>query len=87
MLAEDYEKFKALRGTPPSEIKLRRKIDVGGVSDIWLASHPSLDFPFVVKYAKETVTNNKYLLGQFEREYEAAQTIVDHHLLVLSIAI
>lgn len=80
MLAEDYEKFKKLRGTPPSEISLKQKIDIGGVSDIWLATHPSLDFPFVVKYSKDTVKNNLYLYGQFEREFEAVQTICEHHI-------
>ena len=75
----ELQQFIQLKGTPPSEIKLRKKIDVGGVSDIWLATHPSQSRPFIVKYAKTATNDNLYLQGQFEREFEVSQTLIKRH--------
>ena len=76
---KELEQFIKLRGTPPSDIKLKKKIDAGGVSDIWLATHPSQSQPFIVKYAKSMTQDNLYLQGQFEREFEASQVLIKRH--------
>ncbi len=61
-----------LRGVPPENVKLIKRLSAGGVAELWLASHPDLAEPFVVKYARYTCEGNDYILGQFEREYEAS---------------
>ena len=72
--------LKLLRGTPPAEIQLRKRIGRGGVSDLWIASHEAVAHPFIVKYSRHPATQNPYILGQFEREYEASCALSAHGL-------
>lgn len=65
-----------LRGVSPADVKLMKRVAKGGVSDLWLGIYPQVNMPFIVKYSHESATNNRYILGQFEREYEASQALV-----------
>ncbi|MBQ1267142.1 MAG: serine/threonine protein kinase [Proteobacteria bacterium] len=69
---ENIQSLNLLQGVPPDEVKLAKRQSVGGVSEIWLATHPLHPAPFVVKYSKYTCAGNDYIRGQFEREYEAS---------------
>lgn len=60
---------------PPSEIRFVRQLAKGGVSLIWLVEHDAVASPFVLKYSQIPVTNNPYLEGQFEREYQASRSL------------
>lgn len=71
----ELEALRSLRGTAPSDIKLRKAISSGGVSDLWLATHPKVRTPFIVKYGRYAATHNTYIYGQFEREFETSQAL------------
>ncbi|MBQ1925418.1 MAG: serine/threonine protein kinase, partial [Proteobacteria bacterium] len=73
IMSADLEQFYALKGVSPAQIKLQKHIASGGISDLWLATHESVDAPFVVKYAR--TPNTPYIYGQFEREYECFQVL------------
>lgn len=68
----NIQSLNLLRGIPPEEVKLVKRHAVGGVSELWLASHPLYPSLFIVKYSKYSCENNDYIRGQFEREYEAS---------------
>ena len=75
-MTPELEALRKLKGIPPSEVKLRRSMGSGGVSDLWLATHPRVQSPFIVKYGRFTSMHNPYIYGQFEREYEASQALL-----------
>ncbi len=72
-MAADPRHCFSLKDISPAQIQLHSHIASGGISDLWLASHPSVEEPFVVKYSK--TTNTPYIYGQFEREYECSEVL------------
>ncbi len=79
-MTQEQKTLDALRGVSPADIKLMKRIARGGVSDLWLGIYPPVNVPFVVKYSHESAINNRYILGQFEREYEASQELIKQGL-------
>lgn len=77
-MVPDLRQFLNLKGVSPAEILLHKHIATGGISDLWLASHPAFEGYFVVKYSRTPQT--PYIYGQFEREYECAQVLAQKGL-------
>lgn len=65
--------FVALHGVLPGEIELKRRIGVGGLSDVWLAGCEYCNVEFVVKYCKYFAESNDFMYSQYEREYETSE--------------
>ena len=87
MEKQKLEQLETLHGMPPNEIILRKLLGCRGMCELWLASHPSIPFTFMVKYGKQTESENTYLFGQFEREYESSQTLMQNGLIDCTAAI
>lgn len=79
-MTPELAQLLTLHGKSPSEIRLCRRIASGGISDLWLATHESVSSQFIVKYAKTASTDNPYLYGQFEREYETSQALIRENI-------
>ena len=67
--------LQMLKGVEPAEITIIERYATGGTGDLWLASHPSVSSPFLLKYAQDEAGSNPYILGQFEREYEVSRRL------------
>lgn len=79
-MSEAEDSFLSLKGVQPNEVKLKKHMTSGGISELWLASHPRTKNPFLVKYSQYTASENPYVYGQFEREYESSLALRDNNL-------
>ena len=62
-----------LKSAHPADIQILYPYAKGGLSNLWMATHPELETPFLLKYATFKKSDNPYAYGQFEREYLVAQ--------------
>ncbi|PIV99029.1 MAG: hypothetical protein COW42_12370 [Deltaproteobacteria bacterium CG17_big_fil_post_rev_8_21_14_2_50_63_7] len=67
----------ALVGVPFEAFDLDHQVGVGGIAELWLAHHPAVEKPFVVKVAHRHLADNLHVHAQFDREWRATR-ILDH---------
>ncbi len=81
---QNIELLDKLSGVPPEDVKLRKRMTNGGVSELWYATHGAYPGMFVVKYSKFSCEDNNYIYGQFEREYEVSKTLCSRGIYTAS---